>query len=364
MCDLNPKVYNLTASNNPNDYLGNRISYETDSDWKNYQPLMDKVNELTHGLNNDYNKVVAIANWVKNSRPYGEPSPANEFKSIIDIFNSNTGVCLDAAFLTTAMLRIANIPARAVANLPTAFAFHEFTEAYVNGKWIEVDATFGNGDAFIRNESLYSSGIHEYYTFANSIKEPVYGQTYYNANFYKVKSISSKDYEKYSIYYGTLIFPTTAKIAGYYNPDAGQLSSAKLNENMVPVFVSAQYLEVKNKNCLESAGITLGNAFPLPGFHYDAEDSSGQHRGGEPMLSGYITTELPACSYRIHYAFSYGNLNVDSQKLAYFDFEIKNKGDVVKIMPSSLSMFDGGNQNYFNKLIQAFDDIPSYEEIS
>ena len=80
LCDTTSKNYDLTASNNPKDYVGDRIAYELYSDWKNYQPLKNKVNELIQGKTNDYDKLVTIANWIKHSKTYGEPSPANKFK--------------------------------------------------------------------------------------------------------------------------------------------------------------------------------------------------------------------------------------------------------------------------------------------
>ncbi|PIX92140.1 hypothetical protein COZ26_03415, partial [Candidatus Kuenenbacteria bacterium CG_4_10_14_3_um_filter_39_14] len=95
-----PQIYDFVESRNPSDYLNSNIVHWDDADWKNYQPLINKVNEITSGINNDFEKAKAIANWVRNSKLYGEPSPANEGKSVIEIFNSNTGVCMDAAILT------------------------------------------------------------------------------------------------------------------------------------------------------------------------------------------------------------------------------------------------------------------------
>ena len=140
-----PQIYDFVESRNPSDYLNSNIVHWDDADWKNYQPLINKVNEITSGINNDFEKAKAIANWVRNSKLYGEPSPANEGKSVIEIFNSNTGVCMDAAILTAAMFRIAGIPFRTV--LPAGF--HEYTEGYINGRWIGFDATFGGGEAVI-----------------------------------------------------------------------------------------------------------------------------------------------------------------------------------------------------------------------
>ena len=137
-----PEIYNFIESRSPEDYLTSNMIHWGDTDWRQYQPLIDKVSKITQGISDDFEKAKAIANWVKHSRPYSNPSPANKGKSIIEVFNSNTGVCMDAAILTAAMFRIANIPSRAI--LP---GWHEYAEGYINGRWIGFDATFGNGDA-------------------------------------------------------------------------------------------------------------------------------------------------------------------------------------------------------------------------
>ncbi len=148
-----PKIYNFVESRSPNDYLTSKIIHWDDTSWRTYQPLIQKVNELTNGISDDFEKAKRIADWVKKSRPYGEPSPANQGKSVIDIFNSNTGVCMDAGILTTAMFRIANIPSRAI-----LYGNHEYTEAYINGRWIGFDATFdctmGSDENCVGGETL------------------------------------------------------------------------------------------------------------------------------------------------------------------------------------------------------------------
>lgn len=139
-----PQVYYFTENRTIQEFLVSNVVHWDDTEWRTYTPLINRVNEITVGLTNDLDKATAIANWVTHSKNYSFPSPANERKSIIEIFNSATGVCMDAALLTTAMFRIAGIPSRAI--LPD---MHEYTEAYVNGKWMGFDATFGDGDSFI-----------------------------------------------------------------------------------------------------------------------------------------------------------------------------------------------------------------------
>ena len=60
------------------------------------------------------------------------------------------GDCTEHAVLLTAMLRAKGIPARVVVGLiyvsgPSAFGGHMWTEAFLNGKWVPLDATLGRG---------------------------------------------------------------------------------------------------------------------------------------------------------------------------------------------------------------------------
>ena len=129
------------ASDNPNEYLDNHIYGLPHTGWRTYQPLINKVNELISGLSSNYEKAKAIATWVKNSKKYGDYNIWKKGASIIDLFNAQAAECRGAAILTTAMLRIAGIPARVVSASLVPVP-HAYAEAHINGKWIGIDATF------------------------------------------------------------------------------------------------------------------------------------------------------------------------------------------------------------------------------
>ncbi len=86
--------------------------------------------------------------WVHTSKDYGCPnlsfiqscpfSPANNNSKFSDIFDSDKGVCLDAAVITTAMLRTAGIPSYPM----LVDGFHIVTIYYLEGKWYSIDTTF------------------------------------------------------------------------------------------------------------------------------------------------------------------------------------------------------------------------------
>ncbi|MBM3206840.1 transglutaminase domain-containing protein [Candidatus Pacearchaeota archaeon] len=359
LCDHNPKIYDMTASNNPNNYLGDIIAFESYSDWRNYKPLINKADDLIQGKNNDYDKLVAIANWVKQSKTYGNPTPANEFKTVIDIFNSNTGICLDASILLTAMLRTAGIPARSVDH---TLAFHEFNEVFIDGQWIQVDATFGKGGAYIQNVS--KSFVDPAYTTKFYLEnENVYDQfmrvNYSNIYIYKKELIESEFAKKNGINYGKLIFPIKSKTLFYDNQNVVYSYEQKGFE---PVWIMHR-IEALDKSCLNKIGIQTFNGM-FPSFYRWAVDHAGEHWTGTLRATGYMESKIPVCKYRLHYYYSMTGLNVNGNQLAYADFEIKSNGDVVRINPGSLVKTSEADQNNFNILVNTLKQLPTYESLS
>jgi transglutaminase-like putative cysteine protease len=92
----------------------------------------------------------AIERWVHNnmSLSYSEPfAPASEAAKTL------RGDCRQYGLLTTAMCRAAGLPARTALGLCYAYdrklgpvmAFHMWTEVFVNGEWVAIDATRGQG---------------------------------------------------------------------------------------------------------------------------------------------------------------------------------------------------------------------------
>ena len=119
-----------------------------------------------------------IANWIKRLKPYGcnisnlndpcyEHSPVNNVTTDLTdfdyIYNYPEGVCFDAAVLTVAALRVANIPA--IIHLEKTSSFHANTLAYINGEWVKIDSTFCS------QESISEGRCPN----ASFVKKPAYG---------------------------------------------------------------------------------------------------------------------------------------------------------------------------------------------
>lgn len=115
------------------------------TDWRNNATLTAQVATLVAGKASDRDKVIAIANWVHRSRPYATDaySPVNRDLDLDFIVNAPRGICFDAAFIGTAMLRIAGIPA-----LENFVGIDHANTLYrIDGKWRVFDATFCNDPA-------------------------------------------------------------------------------------------------------------------------------------------------------------------------------------------------------------------------
>jgi len=97
-----------------------------------------------------WRKALRIESWVhgdmhKQTHPEAF-APADQVARTLE------GDCTEYAMLTAAMCRAAGVPARAAVGLVyvdsvrgPAFGFHMWTEVWVRGGWMPVDATLGRG---------------------------------------------------------------------------------------------------------------------------------------------------------------------------------------------------------------------------
>lgn len=99
-------------------------------------------NKFGH-LTTDFDKALAITNWIYDNVAYVSGSTNSE-TSAYETITQQEGVCRDFAHLGIALCRALTIPARyftAYAYLLKPQDFHACFEAYINGKWILFDAT-------------------------------------------------------------------------------------------------------------------------------------------------------------------------------------------------------------------------------
>ncbi len=113
-------------------------------------PLVKDLARRAIGLKKEPRaRAILIERWVHDHMKgvdTEQMAPANHVARTLQ------GDCTEFAMLTAAMCRAADIPARTavgliyadVNNVP-AFAFHMWTEVWVDGRWLPLDATLGQG---------------------------------------------------------------------------------------------------------------------------------------------------------------------------------------------------------------------------
>ena len=380
------KVWDFIASNDPADYMGDYIYEEVYSDWKHYQPMVDKVAELTTGLNSSYDKAMAIANWVTNSKKYDyslSNSKANTYEAtMIDIFEAREGVCLDAAMLTPAMLRLANIPARVVLTGSGNDIWHAYSEAYIDGEWIGIEAVFGLAQAYfyqnltailhtsrrIQSDNLLVTSVALSSDSEERYIEDIGGDEYnvVNATYIEQVVIPRSDY-------GYIYYPITSEYAACKMDDATGLCSDhtlvfdeehKAHDYFQNIFISRDkqcgyyYCEQTNSSQDLAVGVPCDK---YKGYYIEHSSISigTVVACNDPCWNraylkkfGYVKTALPPGEYTIKYWGGNSCVSPEGIKyVAYYDFEVKS-GETTVIEPDMLNKCPEADSSIYNVLIE------------
>jgi hypothetical protein len=87
-----------------------------------------------------------LESWV--GRRIEKKNLAQVFDSAAEVFAKREGDCSEHGVLLAAMLRARGIPARVAMGLvywEQAYLYHMWTEAYLDGRWVPLDATLAAG---------------------------------------------------------------------------------------------------------------------------------------------------------------------------------------------------------------------------
>lgn len=110
-----------------------------------------KVDEITEGLTSDMDKFKAIVTWVAENTYYTDGKDTGFDRSgmtgTFAVFLRHVTECTGYSSLTACMLELAGIPAR----LPYTDE-HTWTEAYIDGQWIDCDATWASNNRYYNGE--------------------------------------------------------------------------------------------------------------------------------------------------------------------------------------------------------------------
>ncbi|MDP4088339.1 MAG: transglutaminase-like domain-containing protein [Bacillota bacterium] len=111
--------------------------------------------KLTAGAKSDNEKARILYDWVGKNIQYDDAKAErilnNDFSTksgAITAFNERKGICFDYSCLYVAMCRAIDIKVRLITGEGfngVSWVSHAWNQAYVNGKWVNVDTTFYKG---------------------------------------------------------------------------------------------------------------------------------------------------------------------------------------------------------------------------
>jgi transglutaminase-like putative cysteine protease len=131
-----------------------------------YNEIKNKVQQIIYGKVTNYDKALAIYEWVTNNFYYDYDCFEDRTctnNSLYETFKLQRGVCTHFSDITSAMMRIAGIPAltmNGIAYTSYGAGGHAWNAIYVNHRWMILDSTWDTSNA-------YSDG--EYYPWGVSL---------------------------------------------------------------------------------------------------------------------------------------------------------------------------------------------------
>lgn len=147
--------------------------------------IISIANQLTEGMTDNYDKLLALHDWVCSYMYYDVDSlEAEETPPYFatDVVKSGRAVCLGFATLFAALCRAVDIPCNVVSGyalgvgedttwtdetISTDRQNHAWNEAYVDGRWVIVDTTWDCTNKIKDGEAIKGSGVSHLYFDAN-----------------------------------------------------------------------------------------------------------------------------------------------------------------------------------------------------
>lgn len=148
------------------------------------QEIIDLANSITAGITNDYDKAVAIHDWVCNNIYYDWDSYLSKNYTGIDTsalgtLHSKRSVCDGYSNLTAALLRAAGVPAKKISGFalgvssdywpenydPNKDTNHAWNEFWANGRWVILDTTWDSDNVWRNGGIEKNTGLRGYHYF-------------------------------------------------------------------------------------------------------------------------------------------------------------------------------------------------------
>ena len=148
------------------------------------QEIIDLSNSITAGITNDYDKAVAIHDWVCNNIYYDWDSYLSKNytgmdTSALGTLHSKRSVCDGYSNLTAALLRAAGVPAKKISGFalgvssdywpenydPNKDTNHAWNEFWANGRWVILDTTWDSDNVWRNGGIEKNTGLRGYHYF-------------------------------------------------------------------------------------------------------------------------------------------------------------------------------------------------------
>lgn len=148
------------------------------------QEIIDLANSITAGITNDYDKAVAIHDWVCNNIYYDWDSYSSKNytgmdTSALGTLHSKRSVCDGYSNLTAALLRAAGVPAKKISGFalgvssdywpenydPNKDTNHAWNEFWANGRWVILDTTWDSDNVWRNGGVEKNTGLRGYHYF-------------------------------------------------------------------------------------------------------------------------------------------------------------------------------------------------------
>lgn len=148
------------------------------------QEIIDLANSIAAGIANDYDKAVAIHDWVCNNIYYDWDSYLSKNYTGIDTsalgtLHSKRSVCDGYSNLTAALLRAAGVPAKKISGFalgvssdywpenydPNKDTNHAWNEFWANGRWVILDTTWDSDNVWRNGGIEKNTGLRGYHYF-------------------------------------------------------------------------------------------------------------------------------------------------------------------------------------------------------
>ncbi|MDR2771688.1 MAG: hypothetical protein LBB57_06590 [Clostridiales Family XIII bacterium] len=229
---------------------------------------------LTDALADDYDKALAIHDWVAGNIWYDEDAVRtgrHEDNSALGALRLGRAVCEGYAKLTAALLRAAGIPAKFVYGYALGIngdewpskelnrddSNHAWNEAFIDGRWVILDATWDSGNRYAYGRKTENAGLqtHRYFDAAPEA-------------FAADHATTDPEWELWWL-------PSAAPVPAL--PFAG-----KLFVNGVPAAPGAYNIGGSNYFRLRDLAVMLGSAGLDFGVGWDAASKTVSIRTGEP----------------------------------------------------------------------------------